>query len=67
MANIKNLQMWNDICADARISISKSMLGLKTTATYIPTQRVRMTQEQMTEKMISELKLDEKHRRRTTG
>ncbi|MBR6121237.1 MAG: hypothetical protein IKQ05_02455 [Prevotella sp.] len=40
MANIKNLQMWNDICADARISISKSMLGLKTTATYIPTQSV---------------------------
>lgn len=40
MANIKNLQMWNDICADARISISKSMLGLKTTATYMPTQSV---------------------------
>lgn len=40
MANIKNLQMWNDICADARISISKSMLGLKTTATYVPTQSV---------------------------
>ena len=40
MANIKNLQMWNDICADARISISKSMLGLKTTATYAPTQSV---------------------------
>ena len=40
MANIKNLQMWNDICADARISIGKSMLGLKTTATYIPTQSV---------------------------
>ena len=40
MANIKNLQMWNDICADARMSISKSMLGLKTTATYVPTQSV---------------------------
>ena len=40
MANIKNLQMWNDICADARISISKSMLGLKTTRTYVPTQSV---------------------------
>ena len=40
MANIKNLQMWNDICADARISISKSMLGLKTTATYVSTQSV---------------------------
>jgi hypothetical protein len=40
MANIKNLQMWKDICADARISISKSMLGLKTTAVYVPTQSV---------------------------
>ena len=40
MANIKNLQMWKDICADARISISKSMLGLKTTAVYAPTQSV---------------------------
>ena len=40
MANIKNLQMWNDICADARISISKSFFGLKTTATYVPTQSV---------------------------
>lgn len=40
MANIKKLQMWKDICADARISISKSMLGLKTTAVYVPTQSV---------------------------
>ena len=32
--------MWNDICADARIGISKSMLGLKTTAVYVPTQSV---------------------------
>lgn len=40
MANIKNLQMWKDICADARISIRKSMLGLKTTAVYEPTQSV---------------------------
>ena len=40
MANIKKLQMWNDICADARIGISKSMLGLKTTAVYVPTQSV---------------------------
>ena len=40
MANIKNLQMWKDICADTRISINKSMLGLKTTAVYIPTQSV---------------------------
>lgn len=37
MANIKNLQMWNTICADARISISKSLFGLRTTATYTPT------------------------------
>ena len=40
MSNIKNLQMWNDICADARISISKSLFGLKTTAVYVPTQSV---------------------------
>ena len=40
MANIKNLQMWNTICADARISISKSLFGLRTTATYTPTNSV---------------------------
>lgn len=40
MANIKNLQMWNTICADARISISKSLFGLRTTATYKPTNSV---------------------------
>ena len=40
MANIKNFQMWKDICVDARISIKKSMLGLKTTAVYNPTQSV---------------------------
>ena len=32
--------MWKDICADARISIKKSMLGLKTTAVYVPTQSI---------------------------
>ena len=32
--------MWKDICADARISISKSLFGLKTTAVYVPTQSV---------------------------
>lgn len=37
MANIKHLQMWNSICADARISVSKSLFGLHTTAVYIPT------------------------------
>lgn len=40
MANIKNLQMWNTICADARISISKSFFGLRTTAVYNPTNSV---------------------------
>lgn len=40
MANIKNLQMWNTICADARISIGKSLFGLRTTATYTPTNSV---------------------------
>lgn len=37
MANIKNLQMWNSICADARVSITKSLFGLRTTAFYAPT------------------------------
>lgn len=40
MANIKNLQMWDSICADARISISKSLFGLRTTATFKPTNSV---------------------------
>ena len=40
MANIKNLQMWNDICKDSRVSISKSFFGLRTTATYVPTNSV---------------------------
>ena len=40
MANIKNMQMWNSICADARISISKSMFGLRTIATFSPTNSV---------------------------
>lgn len=40
MANIKNLQMWESICADARISISKSLFGLRTTATFKPTNSV---------------------------
>ena len=34
MANIKNLQMWQTICSDARVSIRKSLFGLSTTATY---------------------------------
>lgn len=37
MANIKNLQMWSDICSDARISINKSFFGLRTIAVYNPT------------------------------
>lgn len=40
MANIKNMQMWKDVCADARISIKTSMLGLKTTAVYVATQSI---------------------------
>lgn len=40
MANIKNLQMWNTICADARISINKSLFGLRTTATYTPSNSI---------------------------
>ena len=34
MANIKNLQMWNTICNDTRISIDKSLFGLRTTVVY---------------------------------
>lgn len=37
MANITNLQMWKDICADTRIGISKSLFGLRTKATYTTT------------------------------
>ena len=40
MANIKNPQMWNDICADGRVSVSKSLFGLRTTAVYNPTNSV---------------------------
>lgn len=40
MANIRNLQMWNTICSDARISVSKSLFGLRTTAVYNPTNSV---------------------------
>lgn len=40
MANIKNLQMWNTICTDAHVSVSKSLFGLRTTATYKPTNSV---------------------------
>ncbi len=40
MANIKKLQMWNNICADARFSISKSLFGLSTTVTYTPSNSV---------------------------
>ena len=40
MANIKNMQMWNTICADARISISKSLFGLRATAIYNPSNSV---------------------------
>ncbi len=40
MANIKNMQMWNTICYDARISIKKSFFGLRTTAIYNPTNSI---------------------------
>ena len=34
MANIMNLQMWNSICNDLRIKISKSFWGMRTKAVY---------------------------------
>ena len=40
MSNIKNLQMWKNICADARVGISHSFFGLKTKVEYIPTDSV---------------------------
>jgi hypothetical protein len=40
MANIKHLQMWNTICTDARISVSKSLFGLRRAAVYNPTNSV---------------------------
>ncbi len=40
MANIKHLQMWNSICADARIGVSKYLFGLRSTAVYNPTNSV---------------------------
>lgn len=40
MANIKNLRMWESICTDARVSITKTFFGLHTAATYLPTNSV---------------------------
>lgn len=40
MANIKNLQMWNTICADARIGVSKSLFGLCSKVVFKPTNSV---------------------------
>ena len=40
MANIKNLQMWNTICADARICVSKSLFGLCSKVVFKPTNSV---------------------------
>jgi hypothetical protein len=34
------MQMWKTICFDARISISKSMFGLRTTAIFNPTNSI---------------------------
>ena len=35
--------MWKDVCADVRISIKTSMLGLKTTAVYVPSNILHKT------------------------
>ncbi len=40
MANIIRMRMWESICNDARISIQKSLFGLRTTAIYTPTNSV---------------------------
>ena len=40
MANIKNLQMWNTICADARIGVSKSLFALCSKVVFKPTNSV---------------------------
>jgi hypothetical protein len=37
MANIKSLQMWENICNDSRIGVSQSLFGLRTKAVYLPT------------------------------
>ena len=37
MANITSLQIWDEICTDARLCVSKSLFGLRTTVTYKPT------------------------------
>lgn len=37
MANLKSLQMWENICNDSRITVSKSFFGLRTKAFYRPT------------------------------
>ena len=37
MANITSLQIWDEICTDARLCVSKSLFGLRTTVTYRPT------------------------------
>lgn len=51
MANIKSLRMWNDICADTRVCISKSWFGLKTvvkcatTGSVIEPKKVQLNQQ----------------------
>ena len=37
MANINHLRMAKTICNDSRIRVSKSLFGLRTTITYLPT------------------------------
>ena len=40
MANIKNLQVWNSICTDARIGVKSSLFGLRSAAVYNPTDSI---------------------------
>ncbi|MEE1062592.1 MAG: hypothetical protein UH071_02910 [Paludibacteraceae bacterium] len=40
MANIKSLQMWENICSDNRINVCKSFFGLLSTVKYAPTGSV---------------------------
>ena len=37
MANLKSLQMWENICNDSRIGVSQSLFGLRAKAVYLPT------------------------------
>lgn len=57
MSKIKNLQMWNSICADSRINVKSSMMGLRTTVSYVPTQsNIRVTTFEFTPQTGDKLK-----------